>query len=288
MNIRNHSIRVLVALVVTLLCLTASGQSRISRMPITSGYALDGVLKPWKTSHVACVEAGLLESLNVKLGQQVTVGQPLAKIESSALEKQLTIVQAQAAATGRRAAAEADAELNRRRVEALSTARENRFSSQTELERAQADLKISQARLTSELEEQEVLRLQVARLMHQIKQRTVLAPIDGLVTQFHKELGEFVSPTSPEVVQIADVSRLRASFYLKPTEVEQVDTLEQVRVRLSDGSQKLAEVEYVAPVADAESGLIEVRVLLDNRELKILGSACTLILDPSEPSAPRA
>ncbi len=288
MNTRFLTIRFVVALAATLLCLTASGQSRVPRVPMDSGYALDGVLQPWKISQVACVEAGLLESLDVKLGQAVSAGQPLARLESSALEKQLAIVQAQAAATGRQAAAEADAELNRRRVEALSAARENRYSSQSELERAQADLKISQARFASELEEQQVLRLQVARLEHQIKQRTVVAPLDGLVTQFHKELGEFVSPTSPEVLQISDVSRLRASFFLKHTEVNQISKLQKVRVRLSDGSEQEAEVEYIAPVADAESGLIEVRVLLDNPQLKILGSACTLILDPTLPSDPRA
>jgi RND family efflux transporter MFP subunit len=279
MNRQSYSIPFAFALVATLLSPLASGQSGSSRVSLTKGYAPDGVLEPWKTSDVASIEPGLLESLQVKLGDYVRVGQPLAKIESSALESQLAIVESQAAASGRQLAAEADVELNRRRVESLLAARENRYSSQTELERAQADLKISQGRLTTEIEEQEVLRLQVARLKHQIKQRTVVAPIDGVVTQLHKELGEFLSPTSPEVLRIVDVSRLRASFFLQVKEVEGLADNGRVRVRLNDGSETVAEVEHVSPVADGESGLIEVRVLIDNPERKILGSRCSLLLE---------
>ena len=155
------------------------------------------------------------------------------------------------------------------------------------MERAQADLKISQGRLASEVEEQEVLRLQVARLKHQIEQRTVVAPIDGMVTELHRELGEFVSPTTPEVLRIVDVSRLRASFFLQVEEVERLPRSGKIRVRLGTDQVTSATLEHVSPVADGESGLIEVRVLIDNPELKILGSRCALLFDEGPASGPR-
>ena len=269
------------------LCQTASGQSRSSRVSVHPGYAPDGVLEPWRTSEVASAEPGLLEALLVHLGDQVKTGQPLAKVESSAMETQLRIVEAQASAQGRQMAAAADVELNRRRVDALQAARENRFSSQSELERAQADLKISLGRLASESEEQEVLRLQVARLKHQIEQRTIVAPIDGTVTRFHRELGEFISPNSPEVLRIVDVSRLRASFFLQVEEVESLPRDGKVRVRLSNDHVTWATLEHVSPVADGESGLIEVRVLIDNPELKIRGSRCGLLFNQDPSAGPR-
>lgn len=275
--------QIALALVALSLCHTASGQSRSSRAAMNHGYAPDGVLEPWKISDVASVEPGLLEELLVHLGDQVKTGQPLAKIESSAMQTQLRIVESQAAARGRQMAAVADVELNRRRVEALQSARENRFSSQTELERAQADFKISQGRLAAEVEEQDVLRLQVARLKHQIEQRTITAPIDGMVTEFHRELGEFVSPTNPEVLRIVDVSRLRASFFLQVEEVQSLPHDGKVRVRLGNDQLTFATLEHVSPVADGESGLIEVRVLIDNPELKILGSRCALLLEEPPP-----
>lgn len=277
-----------IALMAILLCHAASGQSRSSRVALNHGYAPDGVLEPWKICDVASAEPGLLEALLVQLGAEVKTGQPVAKVESSALETQLRIVEAQATASGRQMAAAADVELNRRRVDALQSAREKRFSSQTELERAQADLAISQGRLAAETEEAEVLRLQVARLKHQISQRIVTAPIDGMVTEFHRELGEFVSPTRPEVLRIVDVSRLRASFFLQVDEVDGLPRDGKVRVRLGSGQISPATLEHVAPVADGESGLIEVRVLIDNPELKILGSRCALLFDQDSPTRLRA
>lgn len=287
MNLTSKLTQIALALAAMSLCQTASGQSRSSRVSVLHGYAPDGVLEPWRTSDVASAEPGLLEALLVHLGDRVKIGQPLAKIESSTMETQLRIIEAQAAAKGRQMAAAADVELNSRRVDALQLARENRFSSQTELERAQADLKISQGRLASESEEQEVLRLQVARLKHQIQQRTVVAPIDGMVTQFHRELGEFISPNSPEVLRIVDVSRLRASFFLQVEEVESLPRDGKVRVRLGSDHVTWATLEHVSPVADGESGLIEVRVLIDNPELKILGSRCALLFDQEPPTGPR-
>jgi RND family efflux transporter MFP subunit len=272
-----------IALAVILCSPVVHGQSGSSRVSLSKGYAPDGVLEPWKISDVASVEPGLLEGLLVRLGEPVSQGQPLAKIDSSALESQLAIIEAQAAAHGRQLAAEADVHLNQRRVASLQNARENRFSSQSELERAEADLRISQGRLTTEIEEREILSLQVARLKHQIKQRTVVAPISGIVTQLHRQLGEYVSPTSPEVLRIVDVSRLRASFFLQVKEVEGLPKDRLVHVRLADGRESIATVEHISPVADGESGLIEVRVLIDNPELKILGSRCALLLDDSAP-----
>ncbi len=271
------------ALIAMLLCQSVSGQSRSSRLTASNHYAPDGVLEPWKTCNVACIEPGLVESILVEVGDQVSVGQSLATIEASALETQLAIVEAQAAAQGRQLAARAEVELNQRRVAALQSARESRFSSQSELERAQADLKISQGRLTAEIEEQEVLRLQVARLEHQIKQRTVLAPIPGIVTKFHRDLGEYVSPTAPEIMQIVDVSRLRASFFLQVSEVNRLSKDGRVRLRLEDDFEAVAQIEYISPVSDGESALIEVRVLIDNPDLKIIGSRCLLLLPDDVP-----
>ncbi|MCA9132309.1 MAG: efflux RND transporter periplasmic adaptor subunit [Planctomycetales bacterium] len=274
---------IVVALAVMLLCPTASGQSRSSRLPLTNGYAPDGVLEPWKISNVASTDPGLVEQIHVKLGDRVQVGDVLANIESSAISMQLAIAEAQATSVGRQRSAQAEVELHQRKVQAIQNAREQQFSSQTELDRALADLEISRGRLVSELEEQEIFRLHVARLKQQLKQRTILAPINGIVVELHKQLGEYVSPTTPEVLRIADVSRLRASFFLQLHEVESLSQAPHVLVELHDGLRTVAEVEHISPVADSESGLIEVRVLIDNPQLKILGSRCTLLFDQTPP-----
>ncbi|MEZ6136963.1 MAG: efflux RND transporter periplasmic adaptor subunit [Pirellulaceae bacterium] len=260
-------------------CLTAYGQSRSSRLPPTSSEEPDGVLAPWRVSDVACVETGIVDEIAVSIGEYVQPQAVLARLESKSIELQLMAARAQAASTGRRDAASAEVELNQRRLEAIRNARHLQHSSQSELDRAEADLKISQGRLASEVEERHVLQLQVERLSQQLQQRTIVAPFAGVIVELHKEVGEFVAPNSPEVLRLVDISKLRTSFFLHEHEVRAIAKSPHCQVRLGDGSQVTATVEHIAPVADGESGLIEVRVLVDNPDAKILGARCSLLID---------
>jgi RND family efflux transporter MFP subunit len=266
-------------MLLVLCCHTAYGQSRSSRLQLNSGNLPDGVLEPWRICDVACSETGIVKSIAVKIGAKVQTGDLLAELNSDSLILQLAAAEVQATNVGRRNAAHAEVELNERRVEAIRTARGLEFSSQSELDRAEADLKISRGRLTAELEENELLILQVARLKQQLAQRSIEAPFAGIVVELHKEVGEYVAPNTPEVVRIVDVSRLRTSFFLRANEVAEIAKNEKVQVRLSDGTQVEAELEHIAPVADSESALIEVRVLVNNPKQDILSSRCSLILN---------
>ncbi len=267
--------------VVSLIASSAYGQTRSSRLSGSTTYDPDGVLEPWKISDVACAESGIVGELHVRIGQAVKVGQALASLNSQALKVQLEIAEAQARSVGRESSARSDVQLNRRKVEAIRAVREQQFSSQMELERAVAELQISEGRLVAEQEEREVLRLQVERLRQQLAERTVFAPIDGMVVEVHKQLGEFVAPNSPQVVRIVDVSRLRASFFLRLEEVDRLRQTTQAKVRLMNGKTIEADIESIAPFAESESGLIEVRVLINNPKRDIRSSHCTLILNPT-------
>lgn len=261
-----------------LCCHTASAQSRSSRLQLKSGYSPDGVLEPWRICDVACSESGLIKSIEAKIGAEVRVGQLLAELNSDSIKLQLLAAEKQAANVGRRESAQAEVELNERRVQAITLARKQQHSTQSELDRAEADLKISLGRLAAEIEEGELLALQVDRLKQQLSQRSIVAPFSGVVVEIYKEVGEYVAPNTPEVLRIADVSRLRTSFFLRDTEVRELAEKSEVQVQLSDGTPVQATLEHIAPVADSESGLIEVRVLVENPKQEILSSRCSLIL----------
>lgn len=254
-----------------------------SRIPIATQYSPDGVLKPWKESDVACSESGLISKFFVRRGDSVKMGTRLAQLESSIVELQIAVARAQAEGKGRIAAAKAEVMLNDRKVQAFASARRSEFASQLELERAEADLQIAQARLLVEMEDQQLLQIQLQQLERQLQQRTITAPFDGIIVELKKEVGEYVAPVSPDVLRIVDVSRLRASFFLQPFEVKLLKRGTPVNVKLGDGYKTKAEIESIAPVADSESGLIEISILLDNPGLGVIGSRCTLLLD--EPAA---
>ena len=126
-------------------CITAGGQQ-----PVKDGDALpgpDGVLVPWRTCDVACIETGLIEHVFVKTGDNVSVGMRIAELQSEAIKRQLQVSEAQAESLGRVKTATAEVELNERKVAAFEDARKKEFTTQMELERAIADLQIARGRL---------------------------------------------------------------------------------------------------------------------------------------------
>ncbi|MCA9192204.1 MAG: efflux RND transporter periplasmic adaptor subunit [Planctomycetales bacterium] len=270
---------VLAAVGISTMTTTTVGQQLSSRLANGVGYAPDGLLEPWRESDVSCVELGLLASIDVQIGDQVEVGQVLARLESSAIKMQLEVAETQAHFEGRLDTARAETELYRRRLDAFEKAREKGAGSPLELERARADLEIAEGRLQSEEEDHEIQKLQVERLKLQLQQRTIVAPISGIVTRFHRQIGEYIAPNTPEVVRISDVSKLRTTFFLDETELTGLQRNGSVQVQLSNGKSVQAIIEHIAPVADVASGLIEVKVLVDNSAGEILGSRCKLLLD---------
>ncbi len=93
-----------------------------------------------------------------------------------------------------------------------------------------------------------VLELQVRKLEEQLTERTVRAPIDGVIIKLHKEVGEFVAANTPQVARIADASRMKAMFYLTDAEVRQLPNDKQIQVRISNGQVMKAEFDYVLPL----------------------------------------
>ncbi len=267
-----------------LCCISAAGQ-QVSG--IGSGAPEEGVLvgflEPWRKSEVACVETGLLQSIYVQAGDRVKTGDRLAELRNDMTRLQVELSQAQASAEGRIATARAEVALNERKVTAFKAARANASSSQLELERAMADLEIARGKLQAELDERKISEIRAQQMRQSLLDRTITAPIDGVVAVVRKQLGELVAPNAPEILQIVDPSKLRARFFLTPPEVRSLPKDRVVDVSLTDGHQMKATVETIVPVADKDSGLIIVTVLIDNPNQDILSSSCRLLLEPTGP-----
>lgn len=278
MPLRRVPLTTTIVAVLALTCGVAIGQQQSAKVEGTS-IGPQGVLEPWRTSEVACSESGLLQHVFVKIGDRVEVGDRLAELKSESIKLQLQMAETQVAAMGRVDTAKAEVVLNERKVAAFTEARKKDFSSQMELERAQMDLATARGRLKTEIEERGILELRAAQLRQVLQDRLIVAPIAGQVTIIHRESGELVAANAPEIVRIVDVSKLRTRFYLTENEVERLRPDRTAQVELANGKQVQAYIEDIAPVADKESGLIIVSVLIDNLNSDIRSSRCTLLID---------
>lgn len=240
-----------------------------------------GFTEPYATVSVATTETGLLMTLNVKEGDRVTAGQALAVLDDDLQLSHLAITQQQAEGQGKLNIAQAEHALQKRRNEKLAQLAQAGQAHPEEIERAKAELRVAEGRVLAEEEELKLLKAQVERARLMLKKRTVFAPLDGVVTEVIKRPGEFISPTTPQVVVIVQLDRLKATFLVQRAQREGLKLNQPVQVRMIDTEEMIpGTIEYISPITDAESGTTVVRVLIDNRDGRHRsGEKC--LLEPS-------
>jgi RND family efflux transporter MFP subunit len=239
-----------------------------------SDRALDGVLQPYHDIEVATVETGIIDKILVRPGDFVKAGQPLAVLRSESVEAQLRMKEIEVARTGKIKQARAEYALQKTKFDKVTKLFTEGKISHSELERSQADLIVSQGRLESEEDNAVVLEADLDRYRKMLADRTIIAPIDGIVTDVQKQIGEFVAASAPVMLRLVDVSKLRATFSVQESELSSISRGGAMRVQLSNGQSVEGLVEYVPPVADPETGWFMISVVIENTDTKIVGSRC--------------
>jgi RND family efflux transporter MFP subunit len=247
-------------------------------MSADDGFLNEGFTEPYRTVHVAAPESGIVAQVFVREGATIEEGQSLAQLDVEVHEALLAIAEAGKQSHGPIAAAEAEAELRRQRVEAIRSVRASGHASREEFDRAEADLKIAHGQLAAAKEAQRLKQLEFDKIQVQINRRTIRAPLGGVVTTVFKEPGEFTAPNDPHLFVVVQLDPLAATFDVLGDDAHAFVEGQSVRVKFSEtGDTADAEVEYVSPVIDAESGTIAVKVRIPNPNGELQsGAACTL------------
>ena len=261
-----------------LLCLTIGVFSTNASSVLALDF--DGFTEPNRTINVAADETGIVSELLVREGDFVKRGQPIAKLNSDIHRALLAIAEQNAQTEGRLAGADAELQLRRERFSKLESLRSEGHARQEEVDRARAEVEISEANVRSITEDLIVKKLEYEKLKTQLDRRTVRSPIAGTVMTLHKQLGEFVAPNTPEILTLVELDPLLANFSMTSHDVERIELGQQVKVRFPANGQLVdGVVDFIAPITDAESGTIRVKVKVKNSESKLRsGERCTLQL----------
>ena len=200
-----------------------------------------GLVLPLKEVVVSAPVQARIERINVKEGDRVKAGDTLAQLYSRIEE------------------------LDTQRTKAALEKREFDYKGSKNLS---ADSIISQDEALKAKIELDLARLQHEQAVEVLAQRTIKAPLDGIVVEKHQEAGETVAASQP-LFRLVDISRLYVQFYLRAEDAGAIhlgDTIE-VRCPLADATRVFpGKVDFVDPRIDAASGLMRVKVLLDNAE----------------------
>ncbi len=283
-----------------LLLLVAAAGADVPPRPAES-IEIPSLIRLDEQVEVSAREAGIIAEMNVREGQSIKSGDPIARVDDteakSAEERakfELEIANLKAANTVNVRFAQttvevARAELNRSKEsnekykKSISETEMDRLrliveNGQLEVERAQEELKV--AAVTSRLKESEYRAAQL-----RVERHAVVAPLHGVVVQIKRHVGEWVEP-GDTVARVLRLDRLRAEGFIKlPTRSERL-LGSPVRLIIdqipSKDQQFTGRVVFVDPEIDPVNAQVRIWAEVDNKDLQLQpGMRARMILDLS-------
>lgn len=239
----------------------------VNANPPSGTTELEGFTEPFRTIVVAADEAGIIDEVLLSEGESVELGQPLARLNSDVHRSLLAIAEQGMQAEGKLDAALADLQLRQSRLAKLESLRKEGYARQEEIERAITDMAVAEANVRSAREDRVTKKLEYDRIKTQLERRTVRAPVAGVVTKLHKQIGEFVAPNSPDVLTLVQLDPLLANFTIMSHQASDIKKNQEVTVQLLNGRVAAKGiVEFIAPTTDAQSGTVRVKIRIENAQ----------------------
>lgn len=201
--------------------------------------AYEGLALPFREVTVSSPMQGQLAEMPVGEGDEVVEGALLARL-SSRIE-----------------------ELNMQRAKAALEKKEFEHSGSQNLF---ADNLISEDEALDRKIELDLARLDYQIAREQFELRRIKAPITGIVVERQAERGEMVTPNQPVYV-VVDIEQLYVQFYASAEDLpllKKGDVADVVFPDLEGDQVFNGPIDFIDPRVDAASGLIRVRVLIDN------------------------
>jgi RND family efflux transporter MFP subunit len=265
----NYSIRILSA-VLCAITVCADSSIGLAQQILDDGQITKSFTEPVERSIAASPEVGIIAESFVKEGDRVRVGDPLASINHDVLRASLDIAISRAESTSRIDAATSQMELIKSQLEAIQSLVKGGHTNKFEVEQKQAEYENAYAEYRAADDELKLAGLEVKRIQAQINDRIISSPIDGIVIELHKQLGENISNNEPQYATVVCVEELKARFYLSSKTLIETKVGDKVSVFIGhDRTAKPAVVTFVSPVIDPDSGLGRLDVRIQNEDLQV-------------------
>lgn len=222
-------------------------------------------------AQVPAQEAGVLVELKAREGLQVEAGQPLAQIDVTKAKMEVRVMEGKLAVAKEKAAddiniryakAAADVAMAEYEVNAEACRRVPGAVPQTELNRLllkckETTLAIDKAKLDMRVagHEASVSQAEADAAAENVARRQIKSPLDGVVVELHRHLGEWVQP-GDQVLHIVRMDRLWIEGFLRTTDFtrgEIQDRTVSVDIKLARGQTVTfpGTVVFVRPTTEA-------------------------------------
>ena len=166
-------------------------------------------------SDVSALREGVIDKMELQVGHEVIRGGTIGVLHTEIAE--LTVAKARVAATNTAAARKAEAQ---RELAIAILARSHRLQirdknavSIEEIQKNEAEVKVASAMLQEAMENQKLAIAELDLAKQALKEHTIVAPFDGVITERMKNPGESVRANEP-VVRMGKIDKLRISAWI--------------------------------------------------------------------------
>ena len=196
--------------------------------------------------------AGRIEAINVQLGDRVSKGQPIIKIEDRELRLQITQAQAslevnEATVTQR----ENDLKVVENTYVRTKTSFDNGLLSKQALEDVEARVNAAKSQLLVAKSQQSQTQARIEELKVTLSNTQVISPVDGFVSKRTLDPGAFAGANTV-ILSVVDISTVRLVANIVERDFKRVKTGIEARVEVDafPGEHFTGSVSRVAPVFD--------------------------------------
>lgn len=257
------------------LCLLASGlalatqaAAREEGQPTT--LRVRALTEPSRDLDIVSPLTAVIRRMFVKEGEQVANGQPLVQLNDEVQQAGLAVSQYRAKSSARIEAAQANLRVKIAAHKRKARLHERQVISAAELEEAELDMQYAQSSLTVSKEEQAVYQLEVKRARALLDERTIRAPVAGIIMRCIQDVGEAAREGEP-LVRLVVLDVLHVIAYVPPAAAVRIRPGMKAQLELDDSPavRHPCRVLVVDPVVDAGSATCRVKLELPNRERKV-------------------
>ncbi len=238
---------------------------------------INGFTQPLREIELASDESGSIAELLVSEGERVSQDQVLARLDDRVQRLQVEAAAHLASSNSAMEAARQSLEKRKLINDRIAELTSNGNATASEMIRAEMEYTIALSRFMASQEESVSREIELRRAELMLERRLIRAPFEGIIATVHRRQGEYVSPLRPELVTLVDISKLLAVFNVASADLATLKSHEKLTITLQDDSKISGTLDVVGVQTDAESGTVQIKVLIDNSEGKLRsGEQCFL------------
>lgn len=249
-------------------CLLAAAASAPAAAPAPC------LIEPYARLALRSAVSATITGIAVSRGSVVRKGQVLVTLDASTEQASLASARHRAVMEGATESANARLAHARQRLSRREELRQLNFVSAQDRDDAEADMRVANADLTEATDNRTLARFEVQRLSAEVAKRTIVSPVNGVVTERLQHPGELAQggDAAAPILKIAQTDPARVEVVLPSHRFGRTKVGDMVTIRPETpaGAVYRAVVNVVDSVVDSASGTFGIRLEIPNPKGEVL------------------